>query len=114
MFLILGIIGIVGHFFLPWYEGDWGPGYAIASEEIGEEEQSVLDEYPDLSASLTEQNGLTGGEIWIPGYYETEYETGFFANWNLMLSAIWIATILCLILSAVLAFAAKRVEGGGS
>jgi amino acid transporter len=110
MFLILGVIGIAGHNLLPLYEGDWGPGYAALPEEIGEYEEAVLEEYPELSAELTEKNGLTDGSVWIPGYYETEYESGFFANWDLMLSVIWAATIACLIIAVILAFAARRLE----
>jgi amino acid transporter len=110
MFLILGVVGIVGHYFLPWYEGEWGPGYAVAVDEIGEDEASVLEEYPELSSELTEKNGLSDGSVWIPGYYETEYETGFFADWHLMLSVIWAATTVCLMIAVVLAFAARKLE----
>jgi amino acid transporter len=69
MFLILGVVGVVGRFFLPWYEADWAYDY-----------------YPE------------------------EYGTGLFANWDLMLAVIAAATAVCLVIAAVFALAARKVE----
>jgi amino acid transporter len=69
MFLILGVIGIVGRRFLPWYEGDW------AHE-----------------------------------YYLEEYGSGLFANWDMMLAVITAATLVCLVIAVVFAFAARKIE----
>jgi amino acid transporter len=73
MFLILGVIGIVGRRFLPWYEGSGG---------IEEARQ----------------------------YYLDEYGSGLFANWDLMLAVITAATLVCLVIAVVFAFAARRIE----
>ncbi|MDR2089876.1 MAG: APC family permease [Clostridiales Family XIII bacterium] len=105
-FMGFGAFGVLARFFLAWYEGGWGPGYAAFPEDFGEWEESVAADYPELSATLTERNGLTDGSVWIPGYYEMEYEEGFFANWDGMLS-----TILCLGIAAVAAGAVLFLIG---
>jgi amino acid transporter len=90
-FIGFGIFGVLGRFFLAWYEGDWGPGYAAFPGEFGEWETGIAEDYAELSAALTRQNGLDDGSVWIPGYYEMEYETGFFANWDgMLLTILWL------------------------
>ncbi|MDR2771409.1 MAG: APC family permease [Clostridiales Family XIII bacterium] len=105
-FVGFGAFGVAGRFFLAWHEGAWGPGYAVRPEDLGEWEADVLADLPELSAALTRQNGLTDGSVWIPGYYEAEYETGFFANWDGML-----ATILWIGLAAIAAGVALLLIG---
>jgi hypothetical protein len=105
-----GVLGVVARFFLKFYEGDWGPGYAVLPDEIGEYEQEVLSEYPDLSQSLTEQNGLTDGSVWIPGYYETEYESGFFANFDGMLQTITYIGIGAAVVGIIVFLFGKRLD----
>jgi amino acid transporter len=90
-FIGFGVFGVLGRFFLAWYEGDWGPGYAAFPDEFEEWEESVVADYPELSDALTWQNGLSDGSVWIPGYYEMEYEEGFFANWDgMLLTILWL------------------------
>jgi amino acid transporter len=101
-FLGFGLFGIVGRFFLGMYEADWGPGYEAATAEIGEYEQEVLAEYGHLSYRLDDST------VWIPGYYEQEYERGIFADFDLMLQLILVIGIAAAVLGAVLLLISKR------
>ncbi|MDR2133248.1 MAG: APC family permease [Clostridiales Family XIII bacterium] len=87
-FMGFGAFGVLGRFFLAWYESGWAPGYAAFPEDFEAWEEDVVADYPELTVALTDRNGLTDGSVWIPGYYEMEYEEGFFANWDGMLSTI--------------------------
>ncbi|MDR1292142.1 MAG: APC family permease [Clostridiales Family XIII bacterium] len=109
-FMGFGVLGVVARFFLGSYEGDWGPGYEVLPEEVGEYEEYVLSEYPDLSQTLTEQNGLTDGSVWIPGYYEMEYEGGFFANFDAMLQAITYIGIGAIVAGVIVFLCGKRLD----
>jgi amino acid transporter len=98
MFMALGYVGAFGRFFLPWYEagraaGRWlPPDYALS-----EAEREIV--------AVSED-----GMLYMPGYYEQEYGTGLFADWEAMLSGITIATAICLVAAAALALAARRFE----
>jgi amino acid transporter len=70
LFGILCIIGIVGCFFLPWYEGDWAHGY-----------------YPDAYSNVP--------------FMFWEVDLPFFQNWDLMISAIKVGTVVSGALTAV-------------
>ncbi|MDR1496582.1 MAG: APC family permease [Clostridiales Family XIII bacterium] len=105
-----GVLGVVARFFLRFYEGEWGPGYEALPEEFEEYEEYVVEEYPELSQTLTEQNGLTDGSVWIPGYYEMEYEEGFFANFDGMLSAILYIGVGAVAVGFVVYLFGKRLD----
>ncbi|MDR2162628.1 MAG: APC family permease [Clostridiales Family XIII bacterium] len=109
-FMGFGVLGVASKFFLSFYEGDWGPGYEVLPEEMGEYEEGVIADYPDLSQALTEQNGLTDGSVWIPGYYEMEYEEGFFASFDGMLQAIMYVGIGAAIVGVVIYLFGRRLD----
>ncbi|MDR3363718.1 MAG: APC family permease [Clostridiales Family XIII bacterium] len=98
-----GVFGIIARFFLSWYEGDWGPGSWAIADGIGEGEQSVLADYPGLSHTLAD------GSAYIPGYYEMEYEEGFFANFDGMLGTILVLAIAAACAGAVLLLCGRRI-----
>jgi amino acid transporter len=103
-FLGFGVFGSISRFFLQWYEGDWGPGYSILPADFTEFEQDVLDEFSHLSYPVE------GGEVWIPGYYEQEYETGIFSNFEAMLQMITIVGIVAIVVGAVLLVCGRRFK----
>jgi amino acid transporter len=109
-FMGFGVLGVAARFFLRFYEGEWGPGYEVLPEEMEEYEQGVLADYPDLSQTLTEQNGLTDGSVWIPGYYEMEYEQGFLANFDGMLQMILYIGVGAIVAGFVVYLFGKRLD----
>jgi amino acid transporter len=109
-FMGFGVLGVAARFFLKFYEGEWGPGYEVLPEEMEEYEQQVVADYPDLSQSLTEQNGLTDGSVWIPGYYEMEYEEGFLANFDGMLQMILYIGIGAVVAGFIVYLCGKRLD----
>jgi hypothetical protein len=111
-FMGFGALGVASRFFLRFYEGEWGPGYEALPEEFEAWEEEVLADYPELSQTLTEQNGLEDGAVWIPGYYEMEYEEGFFANFDGMLQAIMYIGVGAAIAGVVIYLLGWRLDRG--
>lgn len=70
MFAILGLVGLVGRIFLPWYEGEW-----------------AMDYYPEEYGSIP-----------------------FLSDWNVMLSAITIATVVAFVIAIIFYAYSKSVE----
>jgi hypothetical protein len=106
-FLGFGIFGSIARFFLQWYESSWGPGYSILPADFGEYELETIAEYPDLSYQVPGSE-----EVWIPGYYEIEYEDGIFANFDGMLNLITTLGIVSAVIGIVLLISGKALKSG--
>jgi len=109
MFLGFAIVGFLAIPWLNWFEGDWGPGYEVAPNEIGWSEIEILSEFGDLSEELS-YKVEEEGNVWIPGYYEMEYGKGLLSNFDAMLNVILVLSIIFVALFVIFAVIAWRVE----
>jgi len=118
LFGILFVVGFAGSFFLPEYEGDWGPSEDFSSEaamlDWGE-----YDSVDDMAEDYTvEENN--DGSYHVVGYYEEEYSEvpfmfwninlPFFQNWYGMIKVIKIGTIASGVLALMFFIVSRIVE----
>jgi|GEM_PF-143389 len=107
-YLAFGGIAGIGRLFLSWFEEDENAGYWIAPSDIvdgvvedDDWANEMIDEFgrDNLQVADAPGNELFGeasrmaedadpGDLWIPGYYEYEYESGLFSNFYAMLDVV--------------------------
>jgi len=110
-FIGFGAFGVIGRLFLPFYEGDWAPSTPDVPDEevldwVGYE--SIPEAQDDYYGDMLFQNG--DGSWYVPGYYEIEYEDGFFANWEGMLQAILWLGVAAIVAGVILFVIGKRLD----
>jgi amino acid transporter len=115
-----GAFGFLSRFFLQWYESDWGPGYWTDAADVveGSYEADTLTEYADIVRDngdwLAETNPLpaeSGGEVYIPGYYDSEYGYGsFFGNWDGMLHTIAVMGVCAFAVGLVVYALSRKID----
>jgi len=124
-YLGFGIISAIGRFFLSWFEEDENVGYWIAAADIAEDDwaMEVIDEVGqgNLLVAGGSEADLFGeaavcaedaspGDLWIPGYYEWEYEDGLFSNFYSMLDAVMYIAIGASALGIILLIVGKVLK----
>ena len=119
-YLGFGLFGVICRFFLMWYEEEELAGYWCPQAEIGDYEMEVLRDYGYLSevANIDKFPELAAeagnGDLWIPGWYEMEYETGLFSDFYGMLDVILTIGLVAAIAGLVLLFVGKRLKATGN
>ncbi|MCL1809163.1 MAG: APC family permease [Clostridiales bacterium] len=120
MFIGFALIGFIAIPWLNYFEGEEEPGYYADPADVLAAGQSIEDYKAEYLEEFDEgyfgsnENLLfqlnEDGEMWMPGYYIEEYGKGILSNFEGMLRVIQILSILFIIIGAISAVVAWRVE----
>jgi amino acid transporter len=103
-----GLFGVFVKFFISWYEADWGPSMDF-TDEAELLDWGGYDNVDEMGEDYT-LAPLPDGGWHMNGYYEDQYGSGFFGNFDSMMNATFWIAIGAVVVGVVLLAIGRKID----